>query len=129
MTRRTGAALGVLALLLVACAPACAEDSLRAFVGTWEGELHIPRSSNPSGRTLVLRSTGGALEAYYGISGRKLSRVTLATALSGSIVTLGLSTSAGGRIELTLEGDKTLVGTWQSPDPRNQRPIRFIKTQ
>jgi hypothetical protein len=125
----------VFALIIAFCGLAVADDSVtKILVGTWEGELRIPDDRNPPGRTLVITSlrlegTRGSAQARYGISGGPLAPVTIAVEVSGKVATLTFSTGISAQITLTLQGEKSLGGTWQASGARSQYPIKFEKVR
>jgi hypothetical protein len=125
----------VFALVMAFCGLAVADDSVtKILVGTWEGELLIPRDPNPPGRTLVITSlrlegTHGSAQARYGISGGALAPVNIAVEVSGKVATLTFSTGISAQITLTLQGEKSLAGTWQASGATTRFPIKFTKVR
>jgi hypothetical protein len=106
------------------------------LVGQWEGDVHIPRARNPSGRTLVISSATEkdgmwAVVARYGVTGSGLAPVSIVVDTTGSVPTLTFTTSANATVRMTIFNDSNMVGTLQTSGAatRSSFPLNLKKAQ
>ena len=125
-----------LTVVMVAGSASAQTDPAPALVGKWEGDLAESKygrsaSSDPSGRTLIIRSASKvdgkwSIDAVYGITGRRMAPVAIAVDEPASGVTLLFVTGAGSDVSLRLSG-KSLVGTLKTRTGEEGRRLSLEK--
>lgn len=134
---RTLLAVAALIVSIAAAAvpPLAAQvDLAKVLVGQWDGQVNIPRSRNPAGRTLVIKSAVQqdgvwAVDARYGVTGTGLAPVMVAVDTAGGATTLSFVTGANATIRLTVTGEKNLSGTFELSGTHRAYSITFEKAQ
>lgn len=110
-------------------------DLAKVLVGKWEGKVDVSGLDNvrfPPERTLIIESVRGesgerAVEAKFGVTGRRLFPVNVGVETVGSEIILRFVTPDNTRIKLTLLKEKYLDGQQERSDFRRPIPVRLEK--
>jgi hypothetical protein len=112
--------VAVFGLAVWATVPAIGQDKpaesgaldprLKSLVGTWEGQVQLRESRSEQGRVLVIQERSGQLEGRFGVSGKGLERVVLATEVDGGRPKISFKVSSGNTYSLELVKDGWLSG-------------------